>query len=68
MQDLPPVQYSISVHKQVYTIFAFMYVISLDLHNRLLYLRTNHTVCVFYYIVKPHPLNIREFKTIYYIK
>ena len=46
MQDLPPVQYSLSVHEQVYTIFAFMYVISLDLHNRLLYLRTNHTVRV----------------------
>ena len=62
MQDLPPVHYSLSAHEQVYTIFAFMYVISLDLHNRLLYLRTNHTVRVLYYIVKPHPLNIRGCK------
>ena len=34
MQDLPPVQYSLSVHEQVYTIFAFIYAISLDLNNR----------------------------------
>ena len=46
MQDLPPVQYSLSVYEQAYTIFAFMYVISLDLHNRLFYLRTNHTARV----------------------
>ena len=63
MQGLRPVQNSLSVHEQVHTIFTFMYVISLDLHNRLLYLRTNHTVRVLlFYIVKLHPLNIRGCK------